>query len=75
MLVFIRETKGRKNDVGCLTKTGFICAYHFVLVFQRVVFLVVGLKQSNQIGFLSDASPCSHSAHTMGKFISLRQEC
>ena len=40
----------------------------------RVVFLVVGTKQSNQIGFVSDASQCGHSAHTMGKFISLRQQ-
>lgn len=55
-------------------KMGFICAYYFVLVLLRVVFLAVGPKQSNQIAFVSDASQCSHSAHTMGEFISLRQQ-
>lgn len=69
----ILETEEKEN-VGCLTKMGFISVYHFVLVLLRVVFLVAGLKQSNQIAFLRDASQCSHSAHTMGEFISLRQQ-
>lgn len=57
-------------------KWAFISAYYFVLVVLRVVFLVAGPKQSNQIAFLCecDASQCSHSAHTMGKFILLRQQ-
>lgn len=63
-----------KENVGRLTKMCFISACYFVLVILRVVFLVVGPKQSNQIAFVCDASQCSHSAHTMGKFISLRQQ-
>lgn len=57
-------------------KWAFISAYYFVLAVLHVVFLVAGQKQSNQIAFLcdGDASQYSHSAHTMGKFILLRQQ-
>lgn len=67
------RNRGKEND-GCVTGTGFIIEHYVVLVLLCVVFLVVGPKQSNQIAFVSDASQCSHSAQTMGKFISLCQQ-
>lgn len=68
----ILETKERK--ILPARQKWALCAYYFVAFCLRVVFLAVGPKQSNQIAFVSDASLCSHSAHTMGEFISLRQQ-
>lgn len=66
----ILETKERKMLPVWQKRPFYVC----IILFLSVYVLFSSTLARKQTAFLSDTSQCSHSAHTMDKCISLRQQ-